>query len=307
MDIIKEDFEEGVVKTVDDIVKIFASKVKGPDLVDNYIQFLEKEYPALVRSYQSRLRNQPTSARAEAVTFHFFRYNVNEVRVNETRDEGGTDFLCKTGDSEFIAEITSVKTESVTNKSGLKYDPTAETTVQTISPITQKLCDTVNSKQRQMSEYNYPGILVIASDHPLADTLLDPFDAQRLLVGDMKIGVSISTDAQATQELSPINKTELKYSCFLQVNPGWEVCNRSISAVLLFHISEASAFLVGILHPDPEHTFSPKLLPSIPFIRLRKWPPEGNRLECEWVIYENTELVIPTPKQKRFWYDPDFN
>ena len=303
MSIIKEDFAEDVMKGADDFIKILASKVKVQDLVNNYIQFLEKEYPSLVQPYQARLKDNLTGARAEAVSFHFFRSYVDEIKVNETRNEGGTDFLCKTGDSEFIAEITSISTESVTKKSGLKNELTEGITVQTISPITQKLCDTVNSKQCQMSKYNYPGILIIASDHDLADTLLDPFDTQRLLVGDMTIGVSTPTNRQATQELSPINQTELKYGCFLQVNPGWEVCNRSISAVLLFHISGVNAFLLGILHPDPKHKFSPKLLPSIPFIRLKKWPPEGNILEVEWVKYEEPELVVTNPEQKRFWYD----
>ena len=158
-----------------------------------------------------------------------------------------------------------------------------------------------------MSKYNYPGILVIASDHPLADTLFDPFDAQRLLVGDMKIGFSIATKRQEMQERSTTNVTELKYSCFLQVNQDWDVCNRSISAVLLFHITGVNAFLLGILHPDPKYKFSSKLLPSVPFIRLKKWPPDSNVLKVEWVKYEENESVVTEPEQKTFWYDPSLN
>ena len=299
----REDYE----KAVGDLIKIMASETKGQDLVDNYVRFLEKEYPRLAISYQQRLEVNPTGGRAEAVTFHFLKTCVDEVKINEHPRDGGTDFLCKTGDSEFIAEVTSITTDTVTKKSGLKDDLTEGTTVQTFSPITQKLCDTVNSKESQMSKYNYPGILVIASDHPLADTLFDPFDAQRLLVGDMKIGFSIATERQEMQERSTTNVTELKYSCFLQVNQDWDVCNRSISAVLLFHISGASAFILGILHPDPIHNFSPKLLSSIPFIRLKKWPPEDSILGVEWVKYEDNELVVTEPEQKTFWYDPSLN
>ena len=284
---------------LDDLIKNVTSKIKGQDLVDDYIHFLEKEYPALVKSYRNRLKHQPTSANAEAVTFHFLRTYIDEVKINEHPTEGGTDFLCKTGDSKFIAEITSIATDTVTKKSGLKDDPTTENPVfQNVSPITQKLCDTVNSKQRQMSEYNYPGILVIASDHCLADILFDPFDAQRLLVGDMMIGL---------RDSKLIDQTKLKYSCFLQVNPDFDVCNRSISAVLLFHMAGANAFLLGVIHPDPKHSFSPEFLPSVPFIRLKKYPPEGNVLEVEWVKYEQNELVITEPEQKTFWYDPRFN
>ena len=42
MSIIKEDFAEDVMKGADDFIKILASKVKVQDLVNNYIQFLEK-------------------------------------------------------------------------------------------------------------------------------------------------------------------------------------------------------------------------------------------------------------------------
>ncbi|MYH80287.1 hypothetical protein F4141_06225, partial [Candidatus Poribacteria bacterium] len=283
---------ENYEKAIGNLIKIMASETKGQNLVDNYVRFLKKEYPRLAISYQQRLEANPTGGRAEAVTFHFLKTCVDEVKINEHPRDGGTDFLCKTADSEFIAEVTSITTDTVTKKSGLKDDLTEGTTVQTFSPITQKLCDTVNSKESQMLKYNYPGILVIASDHPLADTLFDPFDAQRLLVGDMKIGFSIATMRQEMQERSTTNVTELKYSCFLQVNQDWDVCNRSISAVLLFHISGASAFILGILHPDPLHNFSPKLLPSIPFIRLKKWPPEDSILGVEWVKYEENELVV---------------
>ena len=298
--------ENPVVTAINDILKISASKIKVNDLVDNYKNFLENEHLNHVKSYSDRLRDHAASARAEAVTFHFFRSNLDEVRVNEDLNKGGVDFLCQTGTSEFIAEITCLGSESVTRKSGLKYEPTENRSVGTVSPITRKLCDTVCGKASQMSGYENPGILVIACEHPQADLLFDSFDAQSLLVGDIKIGVSIPNDPNEQQGVDSI--TEMENSCFLQWNQGWELINRSVSAILLFHISGVSAFALGILHPDPVHKFPPKLLPSIPFVRLKQWPPEGGRIELEWVKYENTEVVeISEPEQHRFWYDHSLN
>ena len=180
------------------------------------------------------------------------------------------------GTSEFIAEITCLESDSVTRKSGLKYEPTENPSVKAFSPITRKLCDAVCGKGSQMSGYNSPGILVIACEHPLGDVLLDPTDAKRLLIGDVKIGFSILNKDGWGNSI-----TEFENSCFLRWNQEWELSNRSVSSILLFHISGASAFVVGILHPDPVHKFPPQLLPSVPFVRLKQWPPEGDRIKIE--------------------------
>ena len=291
--------EEDIEETASDILRMFVSRVKGEDLVTKYAHFLEAEHPSHIAHYRNRLITNSEGAIAEAVTFHFFRSNLDAVQVNEDPNKGGVDFLCKIGDSEFIAEITSLQAATVTRKSGLKYKPTKSPSVGAFSPITRKLCDTVCDKASQMSGYNYPGVLVIACKHPLADLLFDSFDAERLLVGNIKIG--LSSLRRST------NITELKDSCFLRHNQEWELGNRSISSILLFHISEVSAFVLGILHPDPTHKFLPEFLPSIPFLRLKQWPPNGNNIKTEWVKYEKTELVIPRPEQHRFWYDLSLN
>ena len=291
--------EEDLEEIANDFLRMCVSRVKGEDLVTKYAHFLETEHPSHVAHYRDRLKTNREGAIAEAVTFHFFRYNLDEVQVNEDPKKGGVDFLCKIGSSEFIAEITSLQAETVTRKSGVKYKPTKSSSVGTFSPITRKLCDTVCDKASQMSGYNCPGVLVIACKHSLADILFDAVDAERLLVGNIEIGLSSSREST--------NVTELKNSCFLQHNQEWELSNRSISSILLFHISGVSAFVLGILHPDPTHKFLPKFLPSIPFLRLKQWPPNGNKIKTEWVKYEETELVIPRPEQHRFWYDLSLN
>jgi len=63
-----------------------------------------------------------------------------------------------------------------------------------------------------------------------------------------------------------------------------ESCRRSISAILLISIYSDKALIIGILHPDPEIEFAMDLLPTVPFLRMRKWPPENNLIETEWVI-----------------------
>lgn len=303
-----KDSEKYVTENIlEHLRKNLKSNVKPQDILDNYINFLEEHYPSLATQYQQRLESNRTGARAEAIAFYFFSTSLDEIEINEHSKKGGTDFLCKTEHSNFVAEITSIATDTITKKSGLKDNLTEGVTVWAFSPITQKLCDTVNSKEAQMSEYDLPGVLVIASDHLLADLLFTPFHTERLLVGDITIGLSIPKIRQENQEVSFVNQTDLKYGCFLQKNQDWHVCNRSISAVILFHMTGAYASMLGLLHPDPKHDFLPNFLPSVPFVKLKKYPPDQNVLEVEWVKYEGNELVVVDDPEKIFWYDTSFN
>ncbi len=64
-----------------------------------------------------------------------------------------------------------------------------------------------------------------------------------------------------------------------------------------------NAFVLGILHPDPIYKLPIQFLPSVPFVRLKKWPPEDGILLTEWVKFEeNIEFVIRIPEHESFWY-----
>ena len=287
--------------------------IRASDLVPGYIDFLKTKDPKRVKSFQSLLSTQRSSAISEAVAFHFFGYYVDEIQVEEIPNKGGVDFRCRTGDTNFVVEVTHLDVEAVENRSGLPNDPTQDNAVGCFSSITKKLYDTADKKVHQMSGYECPGILVIACTHNLADLLFSTSAAEDLLVGDTKISIPIPkyllTDA--TKEHTPIEdprqnlslRTDLENAIFFRWNDEWEACNRSISAVLLFHISGANAFVLGILHPDPVHKFPIQFLPSVPFVRLKKWPPEDEVMLTEWVKYEeNTERVIRNPEHQSFWY-----
>jgi hypothetical protein len=61
-----------------------------------------------------------------------------------------------------------------------------------------------------------------------------------------------------------------------------------------FHFFSEQSLIVGILHPDPEFNFPIRLFPSVPFLRMKKWPPEKNIIETEWIIYK--------PKPEEFYH-----
>ena len=286
---------------INDILRLLSSSTKLSDLVDNYICFLEEEVSQRqLNEYRVRLENNKGGAESEAVAYHFFKGKVEQVQVYETLNEGGVDFQCQTDASKFVVEVTHLDSESVSEMSGLENELTSG--VRAYSKINPILFNTVSRKASQMSGYECPGILIIACSHLHAGALLGTIDAEWLLTGNNKIEMSAFREAGGFTSVK--NVTEMENSCFLRWNADWEPAHRDISAILFFDISGASAFVLGILHPDPIHKYSPELLPSTPFVRLKKWPPEHGRLEIEWVKHVNNELVVmPIAEAERLWYD----
>ncbi len=279
-----------------DIPKLLTSNTNLDDLVDNYKRFLNVNYPKHVKSYSIRLKNQPESATAEAVVFSFLDANLDDVQVAEKIDLGGVDFKCKIGGAEFVTEVTCLEAEAVTSQSGLSE---GHRRAGPYRMITNLLRTKASSKAKQMSEYNCPRILVMTCQHSGASLLLGIKGAQDLLTSETKIALA-SVNSPNRDYLV----TELDNSVFFRwENEHVESCRNSISAILLFSVSGVSAFITGILHPDPVHKFPIEFLPFVPFVRQKKWPPENNKIEIEWVCHRPTQGRIREGKPLRFWYD----
>ena len=94
--------------------------VSSTEIIESYKTFLEVKYPKHYKSYCTRLKNKPESAKAEAVTFSILRSNFDEVKLAEDISTGGPDFCCSSNDVEFIVEVTCIETESVVTQSDWK-------------------------------------------------------------------------------------------------------------------------------------------------------------------------------------------
>ncbi len=264
--------------------------VSTNEVIESYKAFLEVKYPSHFQSYCNRLKINPKGPKAEAITFMFLRSNFDDVNLAEDISTGGVDFLCKANDVEFIVEVTCLEAEAVAAQSGMKNEVSQNGSGGSFSMITHKLRTKASSKAAQLSGRGVPRILAITCEHFAADFLLGPHGAETLLTSDIKIEVTIGKPNAKVNLI-----TDLKDSVFFRSKNGeLESCRRSISAILLFSIFSDKSLIVGILHPDPEYKFPIKLLPSIPFLRMKKWPPENNMIETEWVIYK--------PKAEEFYH-----
>lgn len=254
------------------------------DLINHYKSFLDNNCPDRVKSYRKLFNNQPESAEAEAVSFSFFDTKVDEVCVEETSESGGVDFRCKIDNSDFIVEVTHIDANAVVRESGLKNEYPIKSSVSSHKWITPLLRRTVSSKAGQMSGYNCPRILVITSDHQDAISLVSSITAAEfLLTGETAISIPDGLETGLEDSV---------FFRFQKMTDKIEPCRQSISTILLCAIYGYDTRIVGILHPAPKYTFPINYLPSIPFVRLKEWPPENNILRTEWVTCKQTNGVI---------------
>jgi len=214
--------------------------------------------------------------------FSLLRNIVDKIALAEDVSTGGVNFLCISDQSQFVIEVTCLEAEAVATQSVWPNKIAEDGTAGWFRMITHMLRTKISSKTAQLSGYDMPRLLAIMSQHIAADILLGPHGAEALLTSDTKIEVPIG---------KPIDKvgiaTDLKDSVFFRFKNGFiEACKQSISAILLVSIFADKSLVVGVLHPDPQYQFPITLLPSVPFLRLKEWPPETNSLETEWVIHK---------------------
>jgi hypothetical protein len=264
--------------------------VSTADIIDSYKLFLNVKYPKHFQAYCQRLKNNLESAKAEAITFSFLRSTSVDVKLAEDLSTGGVDFLAKSNHEEFIVEVKCLEAEAVAARSGWKNEVPEDGCGGSFAMITHMLRTKASGKAAQLLGHSIPRILAITCEHVAADALLGPHGAETLLTSDTMIEVPIGTPVDKVNLI-----TDLKDSVFFRSKNGqFQSCRRSISAILLLSIFADKSLVVGILNPDPVHNFPIKILPSIPFLRMRKWPPKNNMLETEWVIYK--------PKAEAFYH-----
>ena len=250
------------------------------EVIESYKVYIEVKYPSHLQSFCTRLKNSPEGAKAEAIMFSVLRANFDNVKLGEDISTGGVDFLCDIDGSEFLVEVTCLEAEAVAIQSGMKNEILENGSAGWFCTVTHMLRTKASGKAAQVSGHNIPRVLAITTEHIGGDFLLGPYGAETLLTSDTKIRVPIEEPIEKT-DLS----TDLKDSVFFRFKNGAiESCRRSISCILLININADKVRFVGVLHPEPKYEFSIKLFPSVPFARIKKWPPENNKIETEWVI-----------------------
>ena len=199
--------------------------------------------------------------------------------VEDNTNKPGVDFLCKKGVFEFCAEVTCVEIETVTKHSGI---PHTRHSGGHYSMITREIRGKASNKVIQLSEYNCARLLIVVSCHSAADLLLGDHAAELLLTDEQGLAYSPAFDDDDVKD--PYPYTNCDNTLFFESREGvLSVKRESISAIWLVAVSQNTKQIIGVLNPQPNYDFQYRLFPSVPFIRMKKWPIENNRLETEWI------------------------
>lgn len=251
------------------------------EVIESYKIFIEIKYPNHFKNYCKRLENSPEGARAEAILFSILRSEFKNVKLGEDVSTGGVDFLCSQNGLNILFEVTSLEAEAVAKQSGIKNRVPDNGNAGCFGMVTHMFRTKASSKASQVSGHNIPSVVAITTEHIDGSFLLGPHGAETLLTSDTMIRVPLGPPIDNNIELS----TDLKNSVFFKYNKGnIEACRKSISCILLISINPNNINCVGVLHPHPINNFPIELLPTVPFVRIKKWPPENNNIETEWVL-----------------------
>lgn len=256
------------------------------EIIKSYKDFLMVKYQDHYKSFCTRINSVKNSegARAEAIIFSLLRSQFEKVLLNEDVSKGGADFIAETEHQKFIVEVTCLETETVSEQSGIPVSFPTGPSAGSFSLITHKLRGKASDKASQLANYKMPRVLVITSEHNSADFILGPLGAEMFLTSDTQISVPISIENPNGDGCDLV--TDLKESGFFRFTNGTiEACRKSISAILLVGIFYDKSLVTGILHPDPQYVFPINLMPSVPFLKMKEWPPLENQIQTEWIIH----------------------
>lgn len=255
-------------------------------VVDSFKRWLLVRNPKHHTAFVRRLQSNQEAARAEAVVFSVLRSQQLEVSIGEDPSQGGVDFICNRGDTVFVAEVSSLGKDAVSEWCGVKN--LTDGAAFSYSFITEHLRDRVSSKALQLSDHSPPRTLFLTTEHIMGSELLGPHGAKSLLTSDAFISVPIGSGSHS-------EATDLKESAFFRFAKSGEIvpCRKSISAIFLVNIQADECTVCGLAHPDPAVPFQLQLLPTLPIARLQTWPPESGNLQVEWITHSPSAARFP--------------
>lgn len=231
-------------------------------ILDEYTSHLSFNYPRHLKKFELLKRNSCDAAKFEAVCYSILLARNIEVKIGEECRTGGADFLCSTKIGKFAVEATTINTFSMEDKTGMKNDQMkiSGDFYCAYPTLYQKLED----KTRQLSKYEFPGIVAIGSFHNESLTLF------RHVMVDEYLNAFFCTDAYGN----------LKHNDAL----------KNISAFMLIGFGHNEYSIMGFLNPKPAYHFSIRSLPDINFRRVTQMGLDNKTGEGEWVKSENGSI-----------------
>lgn len=271
--------------------------VLGPTTIDGVLdsfqEYLRIAHPANAVRFERLRAAARESALAEAVVFQLLEQIGVKPQINDSVASGGPDFICSGGyqspvlrrfatpdpSARFLVEATSFDLDAVTRQSAIPRE-IEDARGGPFRLLTSTIRGKASEKAPQLAGHEMARILAITSSHAGAAALFNTATAAWCLTSNPGIQVPHGGGPG-----TPV--TNLSDSVFLKpgsAGANIEACRKSISAVLLISVHGNHSRVLGILHPEAAWPLDYRLLPTIHFVRLAKWPIADGIIETEWVI-----------------------
>lgn len=267
--------------------------MKLEDLIKDYSDELDEHRSWLkpfgwqrLTKWEKLLQNNAEAAICEAATRKLLSDCRIKVKAQEDISKGGPDFLCVKNNKRFYVEATCITKETATKKTGLSDTLPGTSKVQRFALLTKRIFYEIRSKTTQCSNLGAPCVIAICTLHFQAGCrCFNKHAAEQLLTGTSFITAPINTQTgQAMRE--PYEATDLQDSVFIRpvkISPNEiEYARSPISAFLLCPFGSLPTKVIGVLHPNPNHSFDRTLLPKIEFCRLAEGYQIG-QFKAEWI------------------------
>lgn len=263
---------------MDDLKSIYS------ELIEEHRSWLKPFGNQYLNKWENLLKSQLEPAICEAAARKLLSDYKVKVKPHEDISNGGPDFLCTKDGKSFYVEVTCITIEKVSQKTTLDDGSGG---AQYYALLTKVFLGELCNKTPQCSNSDKPCIVAIGTLHFRAGCCcFGKHAAEDLLTGTPQISMKLDPNqGRAIGDVYEI--TDLRDSAFIRfhkTSKGQIECARNpISAVLLCNFRSSPASAVGILHPNPNHSFDRNLLSKIEFGKLVEGCQQTDQLSVEWI------------------------
>jgi hypothetical protein len=249
--------------------------------------WLNRFDPRHLKAWENSLAADPEAALCEAAVrdvMQGFGFVVEPAADLLGRGPEGAvqrpDFRCSNGTSAFYVEVSNISIAHATKQTNLPH-PEEFKIWRSYGRLTKAVFGKATGKATQCGQ-DLPTLLAVGTFHAAASRrALDRWCANSLLTGEPMITWNVDTRTGASLG-DAYQSTNLTYASFIKPGDCSIVNARtSISGILLCGFGILPASIIGVLHPQADRPFDPKLLPRIPFGEVRI-DHVGKRLVTVW-------------------------
>ncbi len=251
-------------------------------LASEHRKWLANFDPLYARNWDRLLKNHFEAAITEADIRRMLERHG--ATVEPTEDANGSrrrpDFKCRVGQEMFYVEAKCILRETATAKTGI---PDHERGLFAFKPLNAAIMGICRGKAGQCKDLDAPALVAIGTLHStIAMAYFTRPWVSMLLTGQVRMEWTPHTQTSLTVADTE-DTTELRDAAFLGPDDSQPVgfARRPISGLLLCGVGYEPPRVIGVLHPNPVHSFRPELLPGIDFGQVRI-DGESGRLQVRW-------------------------